>query len=162
MAGNRLLKEFCTEQGLTLKKTGKVIVAKNASEAERLSELKRRADACGARASLIDCQELAQIEPHAATFERALYSPDTAVIRPTEVLQALATELEASHKARLVYNAPFLGLQHSCQARTPQGAIRFEKLINAAGAYADSSKNRRDPLSSRLEKREIAGVPHTV
>lgn len=137
VTGNRLLKEFCTEKGLTLKKTGKVIVAQHPKELPILDELKRRADACGASARLIDRKELAEIEPHAATFERALHSPETAVIRPMEVLEALAAELLASRRVKIFYGRPFLGLPGRGQARTPQGVLRFEKLINAAGAYAD-------------------------
>lgn len=135
--GNRLMKEFCREKGLTLKETGKVIVASGPAEAERLQELKRRADACGARALLIGARELAEIEPHAATHGQALFSPDTAVISPKEVLRALEKELAGSGKATILFGTAFEGVQGSGQARTSKGTVRFEKLINAAGAYGD-------------------------
>jgi len=38
--GNKLLKEYCYEKGLTIQETGKIIVAKNESELERIYELK--------------------------------------------------------------------------------------------------------------------------
>ena len=80
--GNRLMKEFCRERRLTLKESGKVILARSSSEVEALNELKRRADLCGARAFLIDDKELRDIEPHAAICDKALFSPDTAVVKP--------------------------------------------------------------------------------
>jgi len=131
------MKKFCLEKGLTLRETGKVIVAKSPPEVESLYELKRRADASGARAFLINCQELSEIEPHAATCEKALFSPDTAVIRPKEVLKALEEELKQSGKVTLFYGTAFLGLRGDRWALTSMGAIRFERFVNAAGAYAD-------------------------
>ncbi|MDP6043239.1 MAG: FAD-dependent oxidoreductase, partial [Dehalococcoidales bacterium] len=64
--GNRLMKKFCREKGLTLNETGKVILAGSPSEVESLYELKRRADLCGACTSLINRKKLLEIEPHAA------------------------------------------------------------------------------------------------
>jgi L-2-hydroxyglutarate oxidase LhgO len=135
--GNRLMKEFCREKGLTLNETGKVILAPGSAEIESLHELKRRADLCGARASLIDDKKLHEIEPYAAPSEEALFSPDTAVIRPIEVLEALAEELIRSGKAAISYGASFQGLFGERQARTSKGVVRFERLVNAAGAHAD-------------------------
>ena len=135
--GNRLMKEFCRERGLTLNETGKVILAKSPSEVEALHELKRRADLCGARAFLIDGKRLRELEPHAAAVSEALFSPDTAVIRPIEVLKALEAELTQSGKVAIYYETVFEGLSGDCQAQTSGGVIRFEKFINAAGSYAD-------------------------
>ena len=135
--GNRLMKAFCREKGLTLNETGKVILAPSPSEFEALYELKHRADLCGARASLIDGKRLRELEPHAATRKEALFSPDTAVIRPMEVLKALEKELTQSTKVTICYETAFKGLAGECEAQTSRGVIKFEKFINAAGSYAD-------------------------
>ena len=135
--GNRLMKAFCREKGLTLKETGKVILATSPTEVEVLHELKRRADLSGARAFLIDRQELREIEPHVTTCDEAFFSPDTAVIRPGEVLKALEDELARSAKTTIFYKTAFKTLLSDHQARTSEGVIRFEKFINAAGSYSD-------------------------
>lgn len=135
--GNRLMKEFCREKGLTLKETGKVIVTKDESELEGLYELKRRAEQSGARVRIVDSKELYGIEPYAATCEKALFSPDTAVVDSKEVLRALAGELEGSGKVRILYGAAFLKVNDNYTALTREGALHFRKFINAAGAYAD-------------------------
>ena len=75
--GNRLMKEFCREKGLTLNEIGKVILATSSSEVELLYELKHRAELCGARAFLIDRKKLGELEPHAVACDEALFSPDT-------------------------------------------------------------------------------------
>jgi len=135
--GNRLMKEFCREKGLALNEAGKVILAGSPSEVEALYELKRRADLCGARAFLINRKKLGEIEPHATPCNEALFSPDTAVIRPIEVLKALEEELIRSAKAAICYETVFKGLLGGRQACTSRGVIRFEKLVNAAGSYGD-------------------------
>lgn len=136
--GNRLMKEFCRERGLALNETGKVILAKSPSEVEALHELKHRADLCGARAFLIDSQRLKELEPYAVTADNeALFSPDTAVIRPIEVLKALETELIQSAKVTICYETTFRGLAEDRQALTSREVIQFEKFVNAAGSYAD-------------------------
>ena len=135
--GNRLMKEFCRQKNLTLHETGKVILATGPAQLEALYELKRRADLCGARASIINNKKLHELEPYAADSDEALHSPDTAVIRPIEVLQALEAELMASGKVSVYYDITFHNRSGDRQAETSRGAIRFEKLINAAGAYAD-------------------------
>ncbi|HSE83890.1 MAG TPA: L-2-hydroxyglutarate oxidase [Thermodesulfobacteriota bacterium] len=141
--GNRLMKEFCRQKGLTLRETGKVIVTKDESELERLYELKRRAEQSGARVRIIDGKELNDIEPYASTCEKAIFSPDTAVINPKEVLHTIAKELESSGKVRILYGTVFSRLKDVHTALTQdvefaqEGAIHFKKFINAAGAYAD-------------------------
>jgi L-2-hydroxyglutarate oxidase len=135
--GNRLMKEFCRQKKLTLHETGKVILATGPVQMEALYELKRRADLCGARASIINNKKLHELEPYAADSDEALHSPDTAVIKPIEVLQALEAELVASGKVTVNYDTTFYNRGGDNQAETSQGAIKFEKLINAAGAYAD-------------------------
>jgi L-2-hydroxyglutarate oxidase LhgO len=135
--GNRMMKEFCRQKNLTLHETGKVILATGPAEIESLYELKRRADLCGARASIIDNKKLHELEPYAADSDEALHSPDTAVIKPVEVLQALEAELMASGKVTVYYETSFHRRAGNNSAETSQGTIKFEKLLNVAGAYAD-------------------------
>jgi L-2-hydroxyglutarate oxidase len=136
--GNRLMKEFCREKGLTLEETGKVIVAKDESELEGLHELKRRADASGAIANLIDKDRLKDLEPYAATFAQAIHAPETAVIRPKEILGALIAELESSQKVTMSWGTALAGRAGRQSAETSGGSVQFEKMINVAGAHADT------------------------
>ncbi len=137
LEGNRMMKAFCRDHGLTLKETGKVVVARSQREIEGLHELKRRAEASGTPVELIDRSDLARLEPHAATCGLALYSPETAVLRPAEVLEALRAELESSGKVDLRLGVGFLAPQGEGKARTTSGVVSYRRLINAAGAFAD-------------------------
>lgn len=135
--GNRLMKQFCYEKNLTLKETGKVIVTKNHEELKSLGELKKRADASGAKSIIIDEKELSEIEPYAVTCEKALFSPETAVMMPVEILNALTKELVDSKKVGLFYHTPFISLVDDHVIRTSKGLVHFKQFVNAAGAYAD-------------------------
>ncbi|HEX2295978.1 MAG TPA: L-2-hydroxyglutarate oxidase [Actinomycetota bacterium] len=135
--GNRLMKEFCRSRGLTLAETGKVVVARDASEIEQLAELKARAGAAGARAELIDAARLEQLEPHARTHEVALHSPDTAVVKPREILDAVARELRESGRCRIELGVRFVEALAPDVVQTSAGPVRFERLVNCAGAFAD-------------------------
>jgi L-2-hydroxyglutarate oxidase LhgO len=137
LGGNRLMKAFCREKGLPLHEGGKVIVARTEAELPTLEELHRRASANGARVRFVDERELAELEPMARTVGKALHSLDTAVVDPKQVLAALRAELEASGKVRIVTGCRFLGRAGPGAVRTSLGTIRYDRLVNAAGAWCD-------------------------
>lgn len=142
LEGNRQMKAFCREKGLPVLETGKVVVATGPSDIEQLHELKRRAEACGARAILIDQQTLAEREPYASTYDCALFIPDTAVIQPRAILAALEEELVASGKVSICYETACVDVLGDRMIRSSRGTVRFEQLINAAGAHADRIAHR--------------------
>ncbi len=135
--GNRRMKEYCRDKGLPLLDTGKVIVARKAGEVPVLEELARRGRANGIEVREIGTQELNEIEPHARTFEKALHSPNTSVVDPGKILQALENELLSSGRVTIRYNTAFIGLARGRSAVTSIGRVMFSRIINAAGAYSD-------------------------
>ena len=135
--GNALMKQYCRENGLSLRETGKVIVTKDSYELERLFELNERAIQNGVRSSIIDTKDLSEIEPFASTYEKALYSPDTAVIDPNEILNSIKDELLKSGKVKINYQTSFFRLNGDKIVQTSQGAIKFDMVVNASGAFAD-------------------------
>jgi (S)-2-hydroxyglutarate dehydrogenase len=137
LAGNKLLRAYCEARGLPVLAAGKVIVARTEAEVATLEELHRRATANGARVRFVDEKELAELEPMARTVGKALYSLDTAVVDPKQVLKALRADLEGSGAVRLLTATRFLGLEGPGTARTSAGSIRFERIVNAAGAFCD-------------------------
>ncbi len=135
--GNRLMKEYCWDHELTLNQTGKVIIT-DESRLDALYELKERADNSGAESSIIDRNDLLDLEPYAAPHEKALYSPNTAVFNPKQILSSIKHELESSGKIKFIFGDLYKTLSGSRMAVTNKGLIRFEKFINAAGSFADS------------------------
>jgi len=137
LAGSRLMKAYCREKGLPLFETGKVIVAKNEKDLPGLETLFQRATANGTPIKKIDDQELAELEPLAkSTANQALYSPETAVVEPKAILEALKNDLTAAG-VTIQADTPFLGLSGQRLAATSRGLIGFNTFINTAGLNSD-------------------------
>jgi L-2-hydroxyglutarate oxidase LhgO len=137
LEGNKRMRAYCRERGLPLFESGKVIVASAPEQIETLRELHRRATANGAQTRVIDAKELAELEPNAATVECALHSPLTAVTDPRRVLESLAAELQATGKAKILFNTRFVSAGIGRRVSATAGDIEYEYFVNAAGAYSD-------------------------
>jgi len=138
LAGSRLMKAYCQEKGLPLYPTGKVIVARHEKDMPGLETLFQRATANGTPIQKIDGRQLAELEPLAQTAaDCALYSPETAVIEPKAILEALKNDLSASGRAEVLTRTAFLGLNGRRGAATSQGTIGFKTFINTAGLNSD-------------------------
>ena len=91
--GARDLYEFCERHGVAHERCGKLIVALDETELDRLDELERRGRANevpGLRR--LGADELREVEPHAAGVA-ALHSPATGIVDFPAVARALAGEL---------------------------------------------------------------------
>ena len=133
--GNKLLREFCSQENIRVNETGKVVVAQNSSEVASLQELHRRGNANGVVTELITPQQLAELEPLARTCELALWSPHTAVANPLEVTQGLAnkvaregTVVKLGHEVSKVLPGRII---------TNLGNFSVGHVVNCAGLYAD-------------------------
>lgn len=136
--GNLRMRRYCRENNIPVLETGKVIVTKKKAEIGLLEELYQRALKNGARAVLIDEKRLKTIEPYAKTVGSALYSPDTAVLDPSMVVQALERNLISSGQVKILKNVTFEGIKEGDEIITESGPIKFSLFINAAGAYSDN------------------------
>jgi L-2-hydroxyglutarate oxidase LhgO len=137
LKGNLKMQQYCREKGLPIENTGKVIVARRASELPVLESLFERARANGAKVDWIDEKTLESIEPNAKTVKQAIYSHYTSVVDPKKVLQALRADLEKSGRVRFFFGHCFQGLKGSAAILTHREKIGFQYLINAAGAHSD-------------------------
>jgi L-2-hydroxyglutarate oxidase LhgO len=87
--GNIELRKLIRDYGLTILETGKVVLAKNDQEVEVLENLATRGEKNSVRIELHDSQSLSSYEPLAKTHKKFLWSPDTAVAKPLEIIRAL-------------------------------------------------------------------------
>ncbi|CCQ89762.1 putative L-2-hydroxyglutarate oxidase [Nitrospina gracilis 3/211] len=134
--GNRRLTEFCEERGLAIRKCGKLVVAKNESELEGLDELLRRARVNGVQLEPVTEDEAKKIEPRVRTCGRALFSPTTSTVNPSEVLGALEREvIDAGIELRL--GEGFAGWRNGV-VTTEKDSIECGYVVNSAGLHADS------------------------
>ncbi len=139
VAGVQKLIRFCDENEIEYERCGKVIVATDQSELDRLDTLYERGVANGVEGlEIIDPQRLREIEPHAAGI-RALWAPGTGIADYTKVAQVYATKF--SHAGGDIFTeAPVQRITRdgdSLSLETLKGTVQARHIINCAGLYAD-------------------------
>jgi L-2-hydroxyglutarate oxidase len=93
--GKTALERYADERGIKRVERGKLIVALDESELDRLAELERRGRANGVLGlQVLDGEALRRIEPNAVGI-RALHAPHTGVIDYGRVSEAFAEDLRA-------------------------------------------------------------------
>ena len=134
--GNQRLTEYCEIKNLALKKCGKLVVAQNESELVWLDELMTRARNNGVPLELITDEESQAIEPRAKTYQKALFSPTTASINPTELVKSLLSDA-IQEGVQLKTNTQYIHRVGKSSIKTSNGIFEAKYIINAAGLYAD-------------------------
>lgn len=134
--GNRLLHEYCLDKGIPVNRCGKLVLARNESEAAQLDVLLSRARANGVELTAVDEKEAREIEPRARVFgNRALWSPTTSTLDPLDVLKEMEKELRASG-VEFHYQTQFLANRRD-HVETTAGKFAAGYVVNCAGLYAD-------------------------
>lgn len=134
--GNQRLTKYCEAKNLALKKCGKLVVAQNESELVWLDELMTRAKNNGVPLELITDEESQAIEPRAKTYQKALFSPTTASINPTELVKSLLSDA-IQEGVQLKTNTQYIHRVGKSSIKTSNGIFEAKYIINAAGLYAD-------------------------
>jgi (S)-2-hydroxyglutarate dehydrogenase len=137
--GARKLYEYCESRGIASEACGKVIVATDASELDRLEELERRGRANGVPGlRRIDARGIEALEPH-ARGAAGLHSPGTGIVDFGAVARAYARDLlEAG--GTVVTGCAVEGMQERGSALRllhAGGATEAGHAIFCAGARAD-------------------------
>ena len=134
--GNQRLTKYCEIKNLAIKKCGKLVVAQNESELVWLDELMTRARNNGVPLELITDEESQAIEPRAKTYQKALFSPTTASINPTELVKSLLSDA-IQEGVQLKTNTQYIHRVGKSSIKTSNGIFEAKYIINAAGLYAD-------------------------
>jgi L-2-hydroxyglutarate oxidase LhgO len=137
--GKAAVEDFAAQHGIPVERCGKVIVAVDESERDRLVALYERGRSNGVPdLSLIGPRELRDVEPHAAGVA-ALRVGDTAITDFAAICEAYADEVVARGGDLL------LGLAAHQVAETARGVtvltddrhIQARAVVTCAGLYAD-------------------------
>ena len=130
---------FCDKFNVQYDLCGKVIVAVNLEEVNRLDALYKRGLENGiSNIRIVDSQELKDLEPH-ATGIKAIHVPSTGIINYTSVVDELAKQIikrggEIKTKATV---KGFVRKAGECIVNTQMCDYPTELVINCAGLYSD-------------------------
>ena len=141
--GKAMLYAFCREFGVPHQRCGKLLVAVNAGEVDKLAALKAQAKANGvADLVWLSGKEARALEP-ALVVERALLSPSTGIVDSHAFMLALRGDAEA-HGAMIAFGTPVLagraterGLVIETGGPAPM-RIAAGMVVNAAGLGAQA------------------------
>lgn len=133
--GNVLLHAFCDEQGVPVRRCGKLVVAQSPADLPALDALLARAAGNGVPVESVDEAQARELEPLARTVERALWSPTTSSASPTDVLGALARRV-TERGGEVVLGSRVTAARPGV-VTTASGTWHVGHVVNAAGLHAD-------------------------
>ncbi len=158
--GRRMLYQFCASRGVPHRKCGKLVVAENDAEIERVASIMNQGCANGAEGlELIDGKTAQALEPQ-LRCQGALRSPETGILDAHGYMLALQGELEDAGGA-IAFNTPVLGAaredgQWSVRfGGADAGTFVFDALVNCAGLGAQS-------VAREIEDYPAARIPRQV
>lgn len=137
--GSRRLRNWVEERGLPINPCGKVIVPQRLDLDKQLDILLEMGRSNGATVEIWDESQLHQYLPEARTASgRALWSPNTAVVKPMTVMRQLEQELR-ERGVSFVLNRKSWTLDPKTRQLCLSGGEKFTygHLINTAGLQAD-------------------------
>ncbi len=133
--GNERLRRYCEEKNIAINQCGKLVVAKDQTELPAMDELVKRGKANGIPLQVITEVEAKEIEPRVKTWERALYSPTTATVDPTHVVDAMVNDAK-NEGVDIHYDSGYLS-RKATVLQTSKDSYDAGYIVNAAGLYAD-------------------------
>lgn len=144
--GARRLKEWVKERSLPINECGKVIVPQDEHLDSQIDLLYKRGLANGAQVKILDESQLSNLVPLCRTSSgRALWSPNTAVVKPKLVLKQLENELkEKGIIFKLNQKRWKINSNKRLITLSKNEKINYAHLINCAGLRADEVAHKFD------------------
>ena len=140
--GNIALKQLCERNGIPVRETGKVVVARNDAEVEILQSLLERGHSNNVPLELLSSSQLASYEPLAVTHKNFLWSPSTAVADPKQVIEALSQEVRK--KGGEILLGRVIEVLPGGEVQLENRKIQARHYVNAAGNQADRISHKFD------------------
>ncbi|MHB9154966.1 MAG: NAD(P)/FAD-dependent oxidoreductase [Endomicrobiales bacterium] len=141
VAGNALLYDYCSREGIPHAAPGKIVIASTGEERERLEALKRNGGENGVSGlQLIGAEELKKREPEVAA-RAGLFVPSTGIVDTHALMQRLLAQAREGG-ALIAFDTEVSAITKTTAGftvRTKREGFAFETalLVNCAGLHAD-------------------------
>ncbi len=142
VAGRRMLYDFCAAHGVPHRKCGKLVVATNEVEFEKIHAIETQGKINGVEGlDMLGANAARALEPELSCIG-ALHSPETGIIDSHRYMLALRGDLEDAGGA-IAFNTPVQGaVRKNGQWRVAfggnGGAFAFDAMVNCAGLGAQA------------------------
>ena len=137
--GSKRLRKWVSERNLYLNKCGKLILPTNEYLNNRIDELYDRGQKNGCNVEIWELEKLTKNFPYVnLTCGRALWSPDTSIISPKEILSTLFNELKEKN-VNFLFNSEITSVNQTMNfiEINSDKKVYFDYLFNCAGLHAD-------------------------
>ena len=138
LAGNRATKEFCTENGIRFDECGKLLVATNELEMQRMQALWERTAANGLEREWLSAEALREREPN-ITGIGGIFVPSSGIVSYAEVAAAMAREFQM-RGGEIRYGTEVIGLEErptEMVVKTSAGEFNSRFMVSCSGLMAD-------------------------
>ncbi|MBT4765036.1 FAD-dependent oxidoreductase, partial [bacterium] len=137
--GAKRLKEWCKEEKIQVMECGKVITPQKPELDKQLEILVERGRANGATVELIDEKQFKELVPDGHTSTgRAIWSSDTCIVKPIQVIQKLKQRIQERGVDFLFFQEHWKIATNYKQIILADGRkLSYDHLINCAGLQAD-------------------------
>jgi len=132
--GNTALMDLIIRNNLNYKRTGKIVVTQNSDQISELTELQKRGVENGVVLELLESADLPKFEPMARTVSAFLWSPNTSVADPSQVIRVMAAEFE-NLGGILHFNQEVTEIREKSIHVNSQ-TLEAKLIINCAGTHA--------------------------
>jgi L-2-hydroxyglutarate oxidase LhgO len=160
VAGRRMLYAYCERRGVAHRKLGKLVVAANDSEIDKVGDIAKQGEINGVEGlRLIDGRAARAMEPE-LVCAAALLSPETGIIDTHAYMLALRGDLEDAG-GMIAFNTPVERIErrngqwHARFGGPEAGEAAFDAVVNAAGLGAQQ-------LARAMPDYPIERVPRLV
>lgn len=160
LEGNKQMKSFCRDNQIFINNCGKLIVAQNESQLEELNRLYHSGRRNGAALQLLDEQQAKEIEPSVKTYQKAIWSPDTASVNPQAVIEKLMQRLSQFKNITFAFGTAVSSIQSTEKMIVTYNGEKFHygHLFNCAGLYADKLAKGSIEEASRYQILPFKGI----
>ncbi|PCF97372.1 L-2-hydroxyglutarate oxidase [Vreelandella nigrificans] len=138
LEGNLATKAFCDEHSIAYDECGKLLVATNDLELQRMQALWERTEANGLERDWLTAEELQEREPN-ITGVGGIFVPSSGIVNYAEVAAAMGREFEAAG-GKIRYATSVIGLSERTNevvVSTSQGDFSTRFMISCSGLMAD-------------------------
>ena len=138
LAGNRATKQFCQENGIRFDECGKLLVATNALEMQRMQALWERTEANGLEREWLSAEQLREREPN-ITGIGGIFVPSSGIVSYAEVAAAMAREFQM-RGGEIRYGTEVIGLEErptEMVVKTSAGEFNSRFMVSCSGLMAD-------------------------
>lgn len=138
LEGNKATKDFCDEKGIKYETCGKLLVATNELEMERMKSLWERTEANGLERRWLSDKEVAQMEPNIRGLG-GIFFPTSAITDYVQITKSMAEDF-TRNGGEILLESKVLGLKEHSQGidiTTQKATFSTRYLITCGGLMQD-------------------------